>query len=97
LNIPASVAAAAEATRATLAAVEQQLGFTPAHLPGMQGSFEDPKRAAAAQVAKRVIEARGAVDENALAEVRAAGYSDKQVIEITAPAASSCSPTSSTT
>jgi alkylhydroperoxidase family enzyme len=52
-----------------------------------EGSSEDPRRAAAAQFAKRVIETRGNVDEQDLASVRDAGYDDKQIIEITALAA----------
>jgi uncharacterized peroxidase-related enzyme len=151
LNIPDSTEAP-ESTRSTLAAVERQLGFTPAlyrlmsNSPAVlagftalqgslakaldaktrhsislavstvndcgycltahtyvaaiagkmsredialacEGSSEDPRRAAAAQFAKQVIEARGNVDEQDLASVRNAGYDDKQIIEITALAA----------
>jgi hypothetical protein len=107
LNIPDSTEAP-ESTQSTLAAVQRQLGFTPAlhrlmsnspavlagftALQGslaktLEGSSEDPRRAAAAQFTKRLIETRGNVDEQDLANVRDAGYDDKQIIEITALAA----------
>lgn len=46
------------------------------------GSSTDPKRAAAARFAQRVVETRGKVSDADLAEVRAAGYSDPQVLGI---------------
>jgi uncharacterized peroxidase-related enzyme len=48
------------------------------------GASSDPKANAAVQFAARVAETRGKVDDADLAAVRAAGYSDAQVIEIVA-------------
>lgn len=47
-----------------------------------QGSSGDAKIAAAAHFAARVAETRGQVDDADLADVREAGYSDAQVVEI---------------
>ncbi|MDB5582344.1 MAG: hypothetical protein JWR80_7520 [Bradyrhizobium sp.] len=52
-----------------------------------EGKSEDPKRAAAATFAKRVIETRGRVSDEDLAAVRAAGFSDANVVEIVASTA----------
>jgi uncharacterized peroxidase-related enzyme len=49
-----------------------------------QGKSSDPKRAAAVHFAKRVIETKGKVSDAELATVRAAGFTDAQVIEIVA-------------
>jgi uncharacterized peroxidase-related enzyme len=49
-----------------------------------EGGSSDPKRAAAAQFAKRVTETRGKVTDADLASVRDAGYTDPQIIEIIA-------------
>ena len=46
------------------------------------GSSTDPKRAAAAHFAQRVVETRGHVSDADLAEVRDAGYDDPQVLAI---------------
>ncbi|HET7346595.1 MAG TPA: carboxymuconolactone decarboxylase family protein [Acidobacteriaceae bacterium] len=48
------------------------------------GHSESPKRAAAAAFAQRVIEMRGRVSDEDIATVRAAGYSDANIIEIVA-------------
>lgn len=48
------------------------------------GRSENPKRAAAAAFARRVIETRGRVRDEDIAAVRAAGYSDANVVEIVA-------------
>jgi len=53
----------------------------------LEGSSSDPKRAAAATFAKRIIDTRGKVSNADLATVRSAGYSDRQVVELTALAA----------
>ncbi len=47
-----------------------------------EGSSSDPKRAAAIHFAKRLIETRGKVDTLELDKVRAAGFTDAQVVEI---------------
>jgi uncharacterized peroxidase-related enzyme len=49
-----------------------------------KGLASDPKRNAALQFAKKVIEARGHVTDADLAAVRAAGFSEANVIEIVA-------------
>jgi uncharacterized peroxidase-related enzyme len=49
-----------------------------------EGGSSDPRRAAAAQFAKRVTETRGKVTSADLAAVRDAGYADPQIIEIVA-------------
>ncbi|HEY9002780.1 MAG TPA: peroxidase-related enzyme [Mucilaginibacter sp.] len=49
-----------------------------------KGHSTDPKRDAAVQFAKRVIETRGKVSNADLAAVRDAGYSDANIIEIVA-------------
>lgn len=51
------------------------------------GRSEEPRRAAAAAFAQRVIETRGQVTDEDLAEVRAAGYSDANIVEIVAATA----------
>lgn len=48
------------------------------------GRSEDPRRAAAAAFAQRVIETRGQVTDEDLAAVRAAGHSDANIVEIVA-------------
>lgn len=48
------------------------------------GRSEDPRRAAAAVFAQRVIETQGQVTDEDLAAVRAAGYSDANIVEIVA-------------
>ncbi|MGV9803567.1 carboxymuconolactone decarboxylase family protein [Mycobacterium sp. NPDC003449] len=47
-----------------------------------QGRSTDPKRAAAGAFARRVIEERGRISDADLSAVRAAGYSDKQIVEL---------------
>jgi uncharacterized peroxidase-related enzyme len=47
-----------------------------------QGRSIDPKLAAAGTFARRVIEERGKVTDADLAAVRAAGYGDKQIVEL---------------
>ena len=46
------------------------------------GSSTDPRRAAVARFAQRVVEARGQVSDADLAGVRGAGYSDAEVLAI---------------
>jgi uncharacterized peroxidase-related enzyme len=46
------------------------------------GGSTDPKRAAAARFAQRVVETRGQVSDADLAEVRDAGYTDPQILAI---------------
>src|SRR6516164_9655846 len=67
--------------------------FTAAHMAKLpadeiilarKGHASDPKRDAAIQFARRVIEARGQVNEADLKAVRNAGYTDANVIEIIA-------------
>jgi len=48
------------------------------------GHSENPQRAAAATFAQRVIETRGQVTDEDIANVRAAGYSDANIVEIVA-------------
>jgi uncharacterized peroxidase-related enzyme len=48
----------------------------------LSGSSEDPKRSAAIAFAKTIAELRGKVSEGDLADVRAAGYTDSQILEI---------------
>ncbi|MGO4514249.1 carboxymuconolactone decarboxylase family protein [Terriglobus sp. 2YAB30_2] len=50
----------------------------------LEGKSSDPKRAAAAAFAKRVIDTHGKVSDVDLAAVRAAGYADAQIVELTA-------------
>ena len=51
---------------------------------GRAGSSVDPKRAAAARFAQRVVESRGQVSDADLAAVRGAGYTDSQILAIVA-------------
>jgi uncharacterized peroxidase-related enzyme len=53
----------------------------------LDGNSSDPKRMAAAAFAKRIIDTRGKVSDADLAAVRAAGYSDGQIVELSALAA----------
>jgi uncharacterized peroxidase-related enzyme len=53
----------------------------------LEGKSSDPKRAAAAAFAKRIIDTHGKVSDADLAAVRAAGYSDGQIVELTTLAA----------
>jgi uncharacterized peroxidase-related enzyme len=46
------------------------------------GSSTDPRRAAVARFAQRVIETRGQVDDADVAAVRTAGYSDAEILAI---------------
>ena len=46
------------------------------------GSSTDPRRAAVARFAQRVVEARGQVSDADLAGVRGAGYSDAEILAI---------------
>ncbi|MEU6370928.1 carboxymuconolactone decarboxylase family protein [Streptomyces sp. NPDC046931] len=46
------------------------------------GSSVDPKRAAAARFAQRVVESRGRVSDADLAAVRGAGYTDPQILAL---------------
>jgi uncharacterized peroxidase-related enzyme len=50
------------------------------------GSSVDPKRAAAARFAQRVVDSRGRVSDAELACVRGAGYTDPQILAIVAVA-----------
>lgn len=49
----------------------------------LEGNSSDPKIAAAAAFAKRISETRGKVSNADLAAIRAAGYSDGQIVELT--------------
>ncbi|WIX83687.1 carboxymuconolactone decarboxylase family protein [Amycolatopsis carbonis] len=49
---------------------------------GRAGSSVDPKRAAAANFARRVVDSRGQVSDEDLAGVRDAGYTDAQILAI---------------
>ena len=49
-----------------------------------KGHANDPKRDAAVQFARKVIEARGHVGDDDLAAVRAAGFTDANVVEVVA-------------
>lgn len=49
-----------------------------------EGESSDPHRQAAATFARRLIETRGHVSDDDLKAVKDAGYTDKQVVEITA-------------
>jgi uncharacterized peroxidase-related enzyme len=46
------------------------------------GSSIDPKRAAAARFAQRVVETRGKVGDDDIAAARTAGYTDAQILAI---------------
>jgi len=46
------------------------------------GSSTDPKRAAAARFARRVVESRGQVSDADLSDVRSAGYTDPQILAV---------------
>lgn len=48
------------------------------------GQSQDPKTAAALRFALRVVEGRGQIDEADVAALRAAGYSDEEIVEILA-------------
>jgi uncharacterized peroxidase-related enzyme len=50
----------------------------------LEGKYSSPKRAAAAAFAKRIIDTHGKVSDADLAAVRVAGFSDGQVVELTA-------------
>jgi len=47
-----------------------------------QGYSRDPKRSAAVRFAKKIAETRGKVNDGDLADVRAAGFSDAEIIAI---------------
>jgi uncharacterized peroxidase-related enzyme len=49
-----------------------------------QGHSSDPKRDAATHFARQVTQSRGKVSDTDLAAVRAAGYTDRQIVEIVA-------------
>jgi uncharacterized peroxidase-related enzyme len=49
-----------------------------------QGKSADPKRAAAVQFAKRLVETRGKVADGDLAYCRAAGFRDSEIVEMIA-------------
>lgn len=51
---------------------------------GRVGGSVDPKRAAAARFAQRVVDSRGRVSDTDLADVRGAGYTDPQILAIVA-------------
>ncbi|WP_329260004.1 carboxymuconolactone decarboxylase family protein [Actinoallomurus sp. NBC_01490] len=51
---------------------------------GRVGNSVDPKRAAAARFAQRVVDSRGQVSDADLAAVRGAGYTDPQILAIVA-------------
>jgi uncharacterized peroxidase-related enzyme len=51
---------------------------------GRVGGSVDPKRAAAARFAQRVVDSRGRVSDADLAGVRGAGYTDSQILAIVA-------------
>ncbi len=53
-------------------------------LANRNGGSHDPKALAAVRFAARVTEARGKVDAVAVERVRAAGYSDAEIVEIVA-------------
>lgn len=53
----------------------------------LQGASSDPKIAAAATFARRIVETRGKVSDAEFDAVRTAGYSDPQIVEITVLAA----------
>jgi uncharacterized peroxidase-related enzyme len=53
---------------------------------GRAGSSVDPQRAAAADFAHRLVDSRGRVSDEDLAGVRAAGYTDSQILAIVAVA-----------
>lgn len=49
-----------------------------------EGRSRDPKRDAAGAFTRRVIEQRGKIDDVDLEHVRAAGYTDKEIVELVA-------------
>jgi uncharacterized peroxidase-related enzyme len=53
----------------------------------LEGKSSDPKRAAGAAFGKRIVDTHGKVSDAGLAAVPAAGYSDGQIVELTALAA----------
>jgi uncharacterized peroxidase-related enzyme len=53
---------------------------------GRTGSSVDPRRAAAARFAQRVVESRGQVTDAELSAVRGAGYTDPEILAIVAVA-----------
>jgi len=55
--------------------------------PNYQGHSSEPKVEAALQFARRIVERRGFVDDADLQQVRDAGYTDGQIVEIIAVAA----------
>lgn len=48
------------------------------------GTSEDPRTAAALRFALRVVEARGQIDAQEVQQLREAGYSDEEIVEILA-------------
>jgi uncharacterized peroxidase-related enzyme len=52
--------------------------------PNRRGQSKDPRRGAAAAFARKLIEMRGKVGDSDLAEVKAAGYGDAEIVEIVA-------------
>ena len=54
------------------------------------GSSIDPKRAAVARFAQRVIETRGQVSDADLAAVRGAGYTDPEILAIVTLVVGAC-------
>ena len=53
-------------------------------IPARKGHASDPKRDAAVQFARKVIESRGKVGAADLTAVRDAGYTDANIMEIVA-------------
>jgi uncharacterized peroxidase-related enzyme len=58
--------------------------FTAEHMAKLPGHATDPKRDAAVQFARKVVETRGQVSDADLKEVRDVGYTDANIIEIIA-------------
>lgn len=74
------------ATHCYVAHANSQTGADEISL-NLEGKSSDPKRAAAAAFAKQIIDTHGKVSDANLAAVRAAGYTDGQIVELTALAA----------
>ena len=84
-RLPSRLRKRRSATTAPRTALGQRAGVTPNELEAnRRGRSVDPRVAAARQFAPAVLDERGGVSDDALAEIRAAGFSDGEIAEIVA-------------
>lgn len=85
LAVAIAGASACEYCAAAHTAIGQQLGVPAEELGrNLRGEASDAKAAAAIQFARQVVARRGWVEDADLTTVRAAGYGDREILEIVA-------------